>query len=84
MELEQERFMQGLVPGQQDAVEKRTRKMEQSQVRVSSAWQEMEKVLNQAMPDRNQIARNAQEIDQAMAKWQKEYRKMGSELDIGS
>jgi deoxyadenosine/deoxycytidine kinase len=42
----------------------------------------MDKELGQSNPDRKRLEKRAREMEKAMKEWQKQYRKMGSDMDI--
>jgi predicted nucleic acid-binding Zn-ribbon protein len=56
--------------------------MEQQQERSNVRLHEMDQELNQGKFDRNRIARQSREIEQAMNEWRNQYRKMSQEMGV--
>jgi hypothetical protein len=60
----------------------RLREMERQQYRSNARLQEMDLELNQGKFDRNRIARQSHEIEQAMNEWRNQYRKMSQDMGV--
>ena len=74
--------MENLPPEQESQMRNRVREMEQTQV---NAWlQKMNEELNQPPPCRQQIARQAKEIEQMMNRLEDQYQGMETAMGGGN
>jgi hypothetical protein len=84
MQQEHDRFMQRLSDDERAAMQDRVRKMDQARDRVNLSIQAMNEGFKQVNPDQQHIAKQARKIEKAMKEWQKQYHKMGSDMEIES
>jgi hypothetical protein len=77
-----DQLRQNLNNEQRTMLQNRLRLMEQQQERSNARLQEMDQELNQGKLDRNRIARQSREIEQAMNEWRDQYRKMSQEMGV--
>ncbi len=73
---------QSLNNEQKTMLQDRLQTMEQQHERINARLQEMDQELNQGKFDRNRIARQSREIDQAVNEWRNQYRKMSQEMGV--
>jgi prefoldin subunit 5 len=76
--------MQGLGPEQQEAARQQIREMERVQERLQRRLQELDAVVDATPFDFSEVSNRARQVERAMEQWQKQHRKMGSEIGIGS
>lgn len=81
MEQEHERLMNGLNTDQQKALQERIRNMNQSRERINLQVQQMDRELGAPNPDAKRVAERAQEMEQIMNNWRKEYKALASETE---
>ncbi len=80
MQQEHEQLMSGLSTQQQEAMQSRIQNMQQIRERVDNHLQQVNTALNQDNPDASLVRQQARDMEQAMKEWQKQYRKMQSEM----
>jgi chromosome segregation ATPase len=84
MQQEHEQLMTGLSTEQKEALQNRIQNMNQIRERVNTQLQQVDAELNQGSPDAKLVRERAQDIEQSMKEWQKQYRKMQSDMGAGA
>ena len=65
-------------------MQNRIQNMDQIRERVNTQLQQVDAQLNQDNPDGRMVRQHARDMDQSMKEWQKEYRKMQTEMGTGA
>jgi chromosome segregation ATPase len=84
MQREHEQLMSGLSTEQREALQNRIRNMDQLHEKVNIQLQQVDAQLNQDNPDGKLVRQHAREMEQSMKEWQKQYRKIQSEMGSGA
>jgi predicted nucleic acid-binding Zn-ribbon protein len=74
--------MQGLNQQQRDAVQERTRTLEQTHERIQNRLQNMERELAGSAPNQKRISEEAQLTEREMRSYQNELRRVGDDLGL--
>ena len=82
MQKEHQRLMQGLNPGQQQALESHVRNMNRLQERLNTHMQNMNGELGKDAPDAKRVAEQAREVERVSQEWREQYRAIQSRLVI--
>lgn len=82
MQQEHQRLMQGLNPGQQQALESHIRNMNRLQERLNAHMDNMNKELEKDAPDGKRVAEQARELERVSKEWREQYRAIQSRLVI--
>jgi chromosome segregation ATPase len=80
MQQEHEQLMTGLSAQQREAMQNRIQNMDQIRESVNGQFQQVDAALNQDNPDAKLVRQRARDMEQSMKEWQKQYRKMQSEM----
>lgn len=84
MQREHERFVDGLNAAQRDSLGKRIQDMDKIRDRLQDRLRLLDGELAEPELDRKRIREHASEIEKAMNDWQKQYRGVGSKLEVTS
>lgn len=82
MQQEHQRLMQGLNPGQQQALESHIRNMNRLQERLNAHMENMNSELGKNAPNGMRVAEQARELERVSREWREQYRAMQSRLVI--
>jgi len=82
MQQEHQRLMQGLNPGQQQALESHVRNMNRIQGRLNTHMENMNGELGKDAPDAKRVAEHAREMERVSKEWREQYRAIQSRLVI--
>ena len=82
MQKEHQRLMQGLNPGQQQALESHVRNMNRLQERLNTHMENMNGELGKDAPDAKRVAEQAREVERVSKDWREQYRAIQSRLVI--
>ena len=82
LQREHERLMVSLGAEQRNAVEARTRNLQQIQERLNVRLRQMDQELAKSAPDAKGVSRQAQLIEREIKNWQNQHRRMGDELGL--
>ena len=82
MQQEHQRLMQGLNPGQQQALESDVRDMNRLQERLNTHMENMNGELRKDAPDAKRVAEQAREMERVSKEWREQYRAVQSRLVI--
>ena len=82
MQQEHQRLMQGLNPGQQQALESHVRNMNRLQERLNTHMENMNGELGKDAPDAKRVAEQAREMERVSKEWREQYRAIQSRLVI--
>lgn len=80
----QDRLVGSFDEGQQIVLQERIRRMEHSMEQLHARHLSLDGMLDDPAADGKQFTRRARELERAMKTWEKEYRKLGSELGVES
>lgn len=79
---EHRRLVEGLDAEQQYALQDRVRETNRLVKEVDERHRSLDRALADPSTDSREISERAKELDRAMKEWQKEYRKLGSEMGV--
>jgi hypothetical protein len=82
MQQEHQRLMQGLNPGQQQALESHVRNMNRLQERLNTHMENMNGELGKDAPDGKCLAEQGREMERVSQEWREQYRAIQSKLVI--
>lgn len=82
IEREHRQLVGSLDGQQQDALQERVRSTERSLAEMNERYRSLDRALEDPSTDGAVITERARELDRAMKSWQKEYRKLGSEMGV--
>jgi len=82
MQQEHQHLMQGLNPGQQQALESHVRNMNRLQERLNTRMGDLNGELGKTDPDAKQVAAHARELERISSEWRQQYRSIQSRLSV--
>ncbi len=80
MQQEHQRLMQGLDPGQQQALENHVRNMNGLQERLNVRMEELNGELGKTAPDAKRVTEQARQMERVSKEWREQYRAIQSRL----
>jgi hypothetical protein len=84
MQQEHQRLMQGLGPEQQEAARQQIREMQRVEERLQTRMQELDAAVDAPSFDFTSVSARARQVERAMEQWQKQHRKLGSQIGMES
>lgn len=84
MESHHQLFLKTLNPDQQSALNDRLHKMDKIWSELASRFATMDRYLAEAAPDAKRVTGDAKSLQKGLKKWEKQHRKLGSEMGIES
>ncbi len=82
MQQEHERLMQGLNPGQQQALESHVRNLNRLQERLNTRMENLNGELGKADPDAKRVAEQAREMERVSKEWREQYRSIQERISV--
>ncbi len=82
MQQEHERLMQGMNPGQQQALESHIRNLNRLQERLNTRMQNLNGELGKADPDAKRVAEQAREMERVSKEWKEQYRSIQDRITV--
>ncbi len=84
MQEEHQRLMQGLNSEQQEAARLQVREMQRVEERLQTRMMELDRAVDANPFNYRGVSDQAREVERAMKEWQKQHRKLGSEIGTES
>ncbi len=82
MQQEHQHLMQGLNPGQQQALESHIRNLNRLQGRLNTRMENLNGELGKTDPDAKQVAEHAREMERVSKEWKEQYRSIQDRLSV--